>query len=321
MRRMVYSLACASAAASCVPTGVSRQQVHVFVPAQENEASSSLMVMDEYQDCVKKLSAQLLGGTASSTGVNGKVKIGVLTLDDATNVGSDLTKALAESLTGELERSKKFILVESVKLEKVYQELRRQEEQRDALEPSTRVELGKQLGLAAIVIGSLTKVGDHFNVTCRLVDVGTGSIVSAASAMIPMRGYANVVPPFVTIRTVDQEFNVFDDSGRKGFRTKVMCKASYAYARNVEVAITVTFPDGKPLVDLDGNYAVRGIVGAIDNYRPSGNADNFTFTAFIPYQQLHLPDAPGRHELLCKTRVFIDGAESASADPVTFWVE
>lgn len=58
----------------------------------------------------------------------------------------------------------------------------------------TAVELGKMIGVDALVIGTFTKVGDRVRINSRLVVIETGQISAAVNGDLSAEAYHSLVP-------------------------------------------------------------------------------------------------------------------------------
>ena len=90
---------------------------------------------------------------------------------------------VAERITTELVKSKKFKVIERKEIEKVFEELKLQRS--GAINPDSAKEIGKMLGADWVVVGTLTELPDkHLELNTRLVSVESGEIINAANARL-----------------------------------------------------------------------------------------------------------------------------------------
>ena len=126
-----------------------------------------------------------------------KRRIGVVEFDNKSAYGQGrLGTAASDILITELVKSGKFIVVERDKLNKVLEEQKFQGQ--GMIDPATAVKIGQQLGLEAIVVGSVSQFGvkkegsDYLlaqskrqvadvTVDIRLIDVQSGQVILADS--------------------------------------------------------------------------------------------------------------------------------------------
>lgn len=181
-RRIVLFAAVAAALVACAPrTSVKRQQA---MSANETEHLDS-----------------------KYTGP--KRRIGVVDFENKTNYGQRLGNAATDILITELTKTNKFVVVERSKLAHVMEEQKLQAS--GAIDAATVVQIGKILGLNAIVTGAVSQFGvknqgsDYLvvqskkqiaeaTVDIRLVDTETGQVLYADSGKgVGKAGMRNVL--------------------------------------------------------------------------------------------------------------------------------
>jgi curli biogenesis system outer membrane secretion channel CsgG len=86
-----------------------------------------------------------------------KLRIAVVDFENKTTYGQRLSRAAAEILVTELARTDRFVMVERQALDKVMAEQKLG--LTGAVDPSTAAQMGKVLGLAAIVTGAISQFG------------------------------------------------------------------------------------------------------------------------------------------------------------------
>jgi curli biogenesis system outer membrane secretion channel CsgG len=90
---------------------------------------------------------------------------------------------IAERLTTELVKVKKFKIIEREEIEKVFTELKLQES--GAVGAESIKSAGKMLGVDWMILGTLTELeGRQIEVNARLVAVGSGEIINAYTAAV-----------------------------------------------------------------------------------------------------------------------------------------
>jgi TolB-like protein len=111
------------------------------------------------------------------------IKIAVLEFPYTNGKASDGSVIVQERLTTLLVQNKKITLIERNLLKKVMEELKLQAS--GAVDEETVKKLGKLLGAAAVVTGTLNDLADETTeINARIVDAETGKILSASSAAI-----------------------------------------------------------------------------------------------------------------------------------------
>jgi curli biogenesis system outer membrane secretion channel CsgG len=91
---------------------------------------------------------------------------------------------VSERLTTELVKSNRFKVIERKEIERVFEELKLQLS--GAVNIKTVQETGKLLGGDILIVGTITDLPDqHVEINARLVEIGSGEIVGAASERTP----------------------------------------------------------------------------------------------------------------------------------------
>jgi TolB-like protein len=111
-----------------------------------------------------------------------KQRIAVLPFHELDGQPTVLGTFLAEELVTKLFQLGNFKIVERQLLDKVMGELRIQRS--GAIDPATAKEIGRIAAVEAIVTGSITELGTHVAVNCRLIDTTTGEVFGAAQTKI-----------------------------------------------------------------------------------------------------------------------------------------
>jgi len=113
-------------------------------------------------------------GTVKSSGASISGFIAVLEFE-GNNISSGEVRALTDRLRTELVGTGELTIIERGKMEEVLKEQSFQ--QTGCISSECAVEVGKLLGVEQIVSGNISKVGNYFSVTARVVSVTTGEIV------------------------------------------------------------------------------------------------------------------------------------------------
>lgn len=111
-----------------------------------------------------------------------KSKIAIIPFPNLDNVVSNLGTYLAEELTTNLFMTGKYKIIERSLLKQVLDELKLT--QTGIVDPNSAKELGKMVGVDAIVTGTLADLGIYIAVNCRLIETETGEVFAAAKAKI-----------------------------------------------------------------------------------------------------------------------------------------
>jgi hypothetical protein len=86
-------------------------------------------------------------------------------------VTSDLGRYIASRITTRLAQSRKFFVVERQRLTQVLTELKFS--MSDLVDPAKAKQLGRMVGVEAIVVGTLSDLGDYVDIDARMIDIET----------------------------------------------------------------------------------------------------------------------------------------------------
>jgi TolB-like protein len=108
-----------------------------------------------------------------------KVKIAILEFQPLNEEArkDNLGKIFTEVLTTSFFKSEAFKIIEREQLQKILKEL--ELTQSGIIDTSNAKQIGKMVGANAIVIGSVTKIGNDMRLDARIIDVETGIILTA----------------------------------------------------------------------------------------------------------------------------------------------
>lgn len=107
-----------------------------------------------------------------------KIRMAVLPFKGAAAPGSDLAyfgHAAQGIFTTTFSKISQLELIERERLDDISQELQRQ--QTDLFDPSSRVQLGKLLGVKVMLFGSYFQLGQTLRIDARMVEVETGKVL------------------------------------------------------------------------------------------------------------------------------------------------
>lgn len=113
-----------------------------------------------------------------------KPAIAVFPFEDA-NARAEMTKlsqSVTEMLITALIQTGRFTVIERVQLDKIISE--QALGQTGLIDTETAIEIGKLSGLSGIVVGSLTQLRSALEADARLIDVGSGKSLAAASSRV-----------------------------------------------------------------------------------------------------------------------------------------
>jgi len=118
----------------------------------------------------------------NSISEDGKKKIAVIEFSDLEGNVTQFGKYLAEELITRLFRTKKFEVVERQLLNKIISEQKLSIT--GMIDPNSAKELGRILGVDAIVSGTITDLGTSLKVNARLISTETGTVFGVAATDI-----------------------------------------------------------------------------------------------------------------------------------------
>ena len=126
--------------------------------------------------------ARLAAEIAQKLTQQDKSRIAVVEFSTLDGRVTKLGEYIAETLTTELFNTGKFHVTERRLIDKVIEE---QELSMSGLvSDQTYVKLGNLLGVNAITTGTVTDLGDSFEVNARVIDAETGAVISAANIKV-----------------------------------------------------------------------------------------------------------------------------------------
>jgi len=125
---------------------------------------------------------QLAQEISSRAEAGGKTKIAVIEFSDLRGNVTDFGMFLAEELITKLFSSVRFEVIERQLLNKIMQEHKLS--LTGTVDPASAKELGKILGVDAIVSGTVTDLGKRLKINARLISTESGNVFSAAGVTI-----------------------------------------------------------------------------------------------------------------------------------------
>ncbi len=109
--------------------------------------------------------------------------IAVSDFPDLQKTVSDLGRYIAERLVTRLSaRPEKFRVIERSRLDQVLSELRFS--YTDLVDPANAERLGKMLGVQAIVVGTLSDLGNNVDIDARIIEIGTNGTLPGVSVTL-----------------------------------------------------------------------------------------------------------------------------------------
>ena len=140
--------------------------------------TSKIETAGNLDDALDDLSKQIVN---SMTKLVGK-KVAVVDFSDLDGKITDLGKYLAEALITRLFLTEKFGVVERRLLSKILEEQKLS--MNDLIDPSSTQEIGKLLGVGALVSGTITDLGGSLGINARIISIETGLVFGVAATKI-----------------------------------------------------------------------------------------------------------------------------------------
>lgn len=139
----------------------------------------SLAQPAELKEAVEQLGAQL----AKSVPEGRIMRVAVTDIPDLEGVTSNLGRYIAERLTTRLSAlPQKFRVIERRRLGQVLGELRFS--MSDLVDPAKAKQLGKMLGVEALVVGTVSDLGNVVEVDARIIEIETNNTLPGVTAAI-----------------------------------------------------------------------------------------------------------------------------------------
>ncbi len=150
---------------------------------------------------LRRLADTLAKGLAELPGEIRYQRIAVLPFEEAGETTHDkqLGTLVPSELTTILHRDHGLLVVERSALAKVIEELALG--QTGLVDEKQSVEVGKLAGAQALIVGTVSEVGDRYLVDARVVSVATGEVALAASGKLPAADLIALSSEAVVLRT------------------------------------------------------------------------------------------------------------------------
>jgi TolB-like protein len=127
---------------------------------------------------VEQIAAQLIKGAPEGR----QLRVAVADFPDLQNVTCDLGRYVANRLTTRLTQSAKFLVIERQRLSQVLTELKFS--MSDLVDPSKAKQLGRQVGVETIVVGTVSDLGNQIDLDARMIDIETNRMLLGVSTTI-----------------------------------------------------------------------------------------------------------------------------------------
>jgi TolB-like protein len=111
-----------------------------------------------------------------------EIRVAVIDFPDLLNVISDLGRYIANRLTTRLAQSQKFHVVERQRLGQLLSELKFS--MSDLVDPEKAKQLGQIVGVEAIVVGTVSDLGNQVDLDARVIEIDTSRMLVSVATTI-----------------------------------------------------------------------------------------------------------------------------------------
>jgi len=143
--------------------------------------TSSVMAAGSLEEGMQELATEIVKNSEAK----GKRSIAISSFQHINGDISELSNYISDELTLKLFNVPKANLeiIERSQLNRIFKEM--QFNMSGVVDAKTIKKLGKLHGIDALVIGSITELGESFRINARLIDTETGKVFSAAGTTVP----------------------------------------------------------------------------------------------------------------------------------------
>ncbi len=127
---------------------------------------------------VEQLAAQIAKGAPQGK----QLRVALADFPDLQGVTSDLGRYIASRLTTRLAQDPRFFVIERQRLGQVLAELKFS--MSDLVDPAKAKQLGRMVGVEAIVVGTVSDLGNQVDIDARMIDIETNRMLLGASTTI-----------------------------------------------------------------------------------------------------------------------------------------
>ena len=114
---------------------------------------------------------------AFCTNAQTKTRIAIVDFKPGVGVDESMVNSLSDMLINSMFTTKHYTIVERTQIDKV---IREQGFQKKDITESQVVKAGQILGVKAIVLGTVNKISDEYNIDVRIVDTENGELIATA---------------------------------------------------------------------------------------------------------------------------------------------
>jgi TolB-like protein len=127
---------------------------------------------------VEQLASQIAKGAPEGR----QLRVAVADFPDLQGMTSELGRFIASRLTTRLAQSQKFFVIERQRLGQVLVELKFS--MSDLVDPAKAKQLGRMAGVEAIVVGTVSDLGNQVDLDARMIEIETNRMLLGATVTI-----------------------------------------------------------------------------------------------------------------------------------------
>ncbi len=148
---------------------------------------------------IDKLASQIRSSFKSPADAAHKKRLAIISFENVSEQAKkqDIGRGVAELLANRLAQSGSFTLIERQQLEKIL------EEQKLGLsgliDADSAKQVGQLLGAEAIVMGSVSEIGQYYSINSRVVDVESAEVLASASVDIKREDLTKEIIKFMVV--------------------------------------------------------------------------------------------------------------------------
>lgn len=192
-------------------------------PAPSTQQRAAAESAPELPAAIDKLANQILA--ALPRGAQSKIAIAPLANLGPTAHEKKLGEVVSELLVTRLSGKPNVIVIERAQIDQILNELKLS--MLGLTDGSNAEKVGKLLGADAMIVGSVSEVGDKFAISARHVDTGSGRVAFAKEVLVPQAGTIALSSKYVVTKSRGDALfrslvvpgwgQVYNDQAAKGY--------------------------------------------------------------------------------------------------------
>lgn len=127
---------------------------------------------------VEQLAGQIIKGAPEGR----QIRVAVVDFPNLQGITSDLGRYIANRLTTRLAQSPKFFVIERQRLGQILAELKFS--MSDLVDPAKAKQLGRMFGVEAIVVGTVSDLGNQVDIDARIIEIEVNRMLLGATVTI-----------------------------------------------------------------------------------------------------------------------------------------